>query len=75
MFPEEPFLPRAPDPEEIILDFPNDDSNVECEGPDVGRESIEEDTKNLEICGGDPENEIETDNQAEKNENQMENNS
>ena len=75
MFPEEPFLPRAPDPEEIILDFPNDESNVECEGPDVGRESIEEDTKNLEIYCGDPENEIETDNQAEKNENQMENNS
>ena len=29
MFPEEPFLPRAPDPEEIILDFPSDEPNEE----------------------------------------------
>ena len=42
MFPEEPFLPRAPDPEEIILDFPSDEPNEETVNGQEDTEDTEE---------------------------------
>ncbi len=48
MFPNEEFLPRAPDPNEIVLDVPQENNDIEMNEPN--NEMIGPVVNNIIIC-------------------------